>query len=462
MPCFDPLDLARWSGGDWTPCAPRHIAAVVHDTRSIRQDALFVALRGARFDGHDFVGEAVKRGACGALVSRGRAGALPAGVPLLVVDDPGRALQDLAAGYRRKLGLKIVGVTGSTGKTTVKELIACLLETVHPTARTRGNWNNEIGLPLSLLDMPETTRVGVLELGISHPGEMEPLCRVAQPDWGVVTTVGPVHLEFFGTVEAIAREKGRLFSGLPPDGVAVVSRDEACCGLLSSLAPCRVTTTSLRDEAADYTLLRDDRASGRCEVRERASGETVAFHLPLPGTHNRHNVLLAIAVARGFGVPWPRISEALARFVPPPMRWECRQVRGVTVINDAYNANPVSMRAAVQTFAEQRVDGRKWLVLGDMLELGPTGVDEHVRLGRLVGSQDWAGLITVGALGERIAEGAAAAGMPGERIVRCDTTDAAARALTDRVSAGDGVLVKASRGKHLEEVVARLADELGR
>jgi UDP-N-acetylmuramoyl-tripeptide--D-alanyl-D-alanine ligase len=460
MPRFDPLELARWCGGAWVPRPPEQISGIVHDTRNVGPGSLFVALRGARFDGHDFVAQAVGSGACGAVVSRAAVPAMPPDVPLLVVADPARALLDLAAGYRRRAGLKIVGVTGSAGKTTVKDLIAALVETTHPTARTRGNWNNEIGLPLSLLAMPETTRVGVVELGISHPGEMEPLCRVARPDWGVITTVGPVHLEFFGTVEAIAREKGQLFRGLPEDGTAVLSRDEPYADLLMHLAPCRAITTSLRGDA-DYTLVRDDRAAGECDVREQRSGETFSFRMPLAGAHNRHNVLLAIAVARGLGVSWADLRGALERFVPPPMRWECRDYRGVTVINDAYNANPLGMRAAVQTFKEQAVVGGKWLVLGDMLELGRVAEEEHLQLGRFLGGEPWAGLIVVGTLGAHIARGAAERGLPDDRIVRCQTTEAAADVLLKHLRPGDGVLVKASRGKHLEDVVNRLAQGLG-
>jgi UDP-N-acetylmuramoyl-tripeptide--D-alanyl-D-alanine ligase len=424
--------------------------------------ALFVALRGARVDGHDLIPQAAARGAAGALVSAFRAGSgLPADLPLLVVPDPALALRELATGYRQRLGPVIVGVTGSTGKTTVKELIAAFLETTLPTARTHGNWNNEIGLPLSLLAMADDTRAGVLELGISHPGEMDPLCRIARPDWGVITNVGPVHLEFFRSVEAIACEKGRLFGCLPADGTAVVSCDEAQAGLLSAMAGCRVVTTSMRTDA-DFTLVRDDPRRGECAVRERASGETFAFHMPLAGAHNRHNILLAIAVARGFGVTWTAIGGALARFVPLPMRWERREIHGVTVINDAYNANPVSMRAAIGTFAEVELDGRKWLVLGDMLELGPTSLEEHAGLGRLAGGQSWAGLITVGTLGEHIAAGAVAAGMPAGQVFKCCSADEAADRLLERVRPGDGVLVKASRGRHLEEVVARLEKDLGR
>lgn len=460
---FDPEALRRWAGGEWRQGVPAPLAAVVHDTRHVSPGALFVAIRGARFDGHDFIPRAVQAGAAAAMVSRERAAGLAAaGVPLLVVEDPALALRALATGYRRQSGLTVVGVTGSTGKTTVKEMIASLLEAAMPTARTRGNWNNEIGLPLSILAIPAGTRAGVLELGISHPGEMAPLCAIAQPDWGVITAVGPVHLEFFGSVEAIAREKGELFRRLPPGGVAVLSRDEAHFSLLRSLAPGRVITTSVHAGAdADYRLAGHDPRTGHGVVEDRVDGGRHTFRLSLPGLHNRHNALLAMAVARGMGVPWEKITGALDRFSAPSMRWERREIGGITVINDAYNANPLSMSAAVRTFADLEVGGRKWLVLGDMLELGPGAAEEHRAIGRLVAGGTWAGLVTVGPLGGMIGEGACDAGFAPDRVHACPDTGTALARLKENIAKGDAVLVKASRGIHLEDVVAGLAEWRG-
>ena len=463
--CFDPENLAAWSGGEWVPCAPPGpLSAVIHDTKQMVAGALFVAIRGARFDGHDFIGKAVAGGAVAALVSRARAAGLAGhGLPLLVVDDPLAGLQKMATGYRQHLGLTVVGVTGSTGKTSVKEMIACLLEAAMPTARTKGNWNNEIGLPLSILSIPVGTKAGVLELGISHPGEMAPLCAIARPDWGVVTTVGPVHLEFFESVTSIACEKGELLRGLSADGTAVLSLDDPFFGVLRGMASCKVRTTSLRKgSGADYILVCNNGHAGPCEVEDRVSGGIHAFRLDLPGIHTRHNALMAIAVARGLGVSWPSIAEAFSRYVPPPMRWEQRTVKGVTVINDAYNANPISMMAALRTFKDLEVAGGKWLVLGDMLELGATEVEEHQSIGRALAGGPWAGLVTVGTLGAQIAEGALSAGMARESVHACGTTAAAADLLKERVAKGDALLVKASRGKRMEEIILKLAEEWGK
>jgi UDP-N-acetylmuramoyl-tripeptide--D-alanyl-D-alanine ligase len=440
------------------------MVAVVHDTKKIVPGALFVALRGTRFDGHDFVAQAAEAGAVAALICRSRVTDLQSvGIPLLVVKDSAQALKELANGYRAQLGLPVVGVTGSTGKTTVKEMIACLLGGTFSTARTKGNWNNEIGLPLSILAIPPESQVAVLELGISHPGEMAPLCAIAKPDWGVITNVGPVHLEFFSSVEAIAREKGELLKSLPASGTSVISRDEPHEEILRACAPGRVITTTVNGGMeADYRLVFDNRQTGTCKVEDRIDGGIHAFRLPMPGAHNRGNALLAIAVARGFGLSWSQIADSFEKFVAPPMRWEQTEAGGVTFINDAYNANPVSMLAAIRTFREMAVPGRKWLVLGDMLELGPTEREEHLAIGRSLAGEAWAGLITVGRLGAHIAVGALSAGLPVDKAFTCETLDSSIDILKKYVAPGDAVLVKASRGKHLDEVVVRLSSMLGK
>jgi len=460
MPMFRPEDLAGWCSGEWMPRPPAAVSGIVHDTAKVTAGCLFVAIRGTRVDGHAYVTEAASRGAAAALVCRERAGEAARRLPCLVVGDTVKALGDLAAGYRRHLGLRVIGVTGSAGKTTVKEMIAGLLATTYPTAKTKGNWNNEIGLPLSLLGIPETTRMGVMELGISHPGEMAPLCRIAGPDWGVITNVGPVHLEFFGSVEAIAREKGVLFSSLPPGGMAVALADEPWFGLLRGMASGRVVGVAFAGEA-EYTMTNRDAAAGRGVVLEGASGERCEVCLPLPGEHNLRNALLAIAVARGCGIGWDRIQEALARYESPAMRWEQTEVGGVRIINDAYNANPMSVQAAVATFGAMEGKGGRWLVLGDMLELGPGAESEHERIGRRLASGNWSGLMTVGRLGARFADGAVAAGMAPDRVRRCGDAAEAGRVLGEAVRPGDFVLFKASRGMHLEAAVEALKAKVG-
>lgn len=468
MPNFDAREVAQWTGGKWCNGEPGAIAGVSTDSRTLGCGALFVALRGPLFDGHAFIGEAFARGAVGAVISEDACALPRADRPLLRVADTAQALRDMAANYRRSSRVAIVAVTGSVGKTTVKEMVADVLARRLKVARTRGNWNNEIGLPLSLLAMEPETRVGIFELGMNHPGELASLCRMLQPDWGLVTTIGPVHLEFFKSVEAIAAEKSTLLKSLPAGGIAVLRCDEPYFEILRAAAPGRVITLAMSGNsrvggAADYMGSPAD-ARGQMEIRERATGEACRLQAPLPGAHHAANALFAAAVGRAYGLAWEEIRSALEAYRSPPMRWERQIVAGVTIINDAYNANPLSMAAALRTFAELPlaelplaelpVAGGRWLVLAGMLELGPTEEQWHRDLGKSLAPGPWAGIITVGSLGAVIARAAVNAGVSAARVFPCADHGAAAEVLGRCLRPGDAVLFKASRGQRLEQVLA--------
>lgn len=452
MPNFDAREIAQWTGGKWYYGQPEAITGVSTDSRALRPGALFVALRGPLFDGHRFVDEAFARGAVGAVISENTDTLACKHHPLLYVPDTAQALRDMAANYRRQIQVEIVAVTGSVGKTTVKEMVADVMARRLPVARTRGNWNNEIGLPLSMLAMEPGTSVGVFELGMNHPGELAALCRLLRPDWGLITTIGPVHLEFFKSVEAIAAEKSTLLKSLPPGGVAVLRCDEPYFEILRAAAPGRVITLALKGEA-DYLGCPPD-ARGQMEIRERATGQACRLQVPLPGVHHAANALFAVAVGRAHGLAWEEIRSALEEYRSQPMRWERQVVAGVTMINDAYNANPVSMAAALRTFAELPVAGGRWLVLAGMLELGASQEQWHRELGSSLASEPWTGIITVGALGAIIAREAVNAGVSAARVFACADHAAAADVLGRCLQPGDAVLVKASRGQRLEKVVA--------
>lgn len=458
MPKYDPQAVAQWTGGQWLCGMPGAITGVSTDSRTLMPGTLFVALRGHNFDGHSFIAEAFARGAIGAVVSKRLDPGSGAKQPLLLVPDTGQALRDMATCYRRRIPAVIVAVTGSVGKTTVKEMVADVLEQRLPTARTRGNWNNEFGLPLSMLAMEPETRAGVFEIGMNHPGELAPLCRMLQPDWGLVTTIGPVHLEFFESVEAIAAEKCALLKSLPAGGVAVLRCDDPYFKILSAAAPDRIITVALSGAAysaapADYIGVPPD-AQGQIEIHEQATGEVCRLQMPLPGAHHTANALYAAAVGRVQGMPWGLIRAALERYRSPPMRWERQSVAGVTVINDAYNANPVSMAAALRTFADMPVTGRRWLVLAGMLELGMAQEKFHRDLGLSLVPGPWAGIITVGSLGTIIAREAVRAGVSPANVFPCPDHAAAAEVMGRCLKPGDAVLIKASRGQHLEQVLA--------
>ncbi len=458
MPVFESEWLAEASGGRWTALPTRCIQGVSTDSRTLLPGALYVALRGERFDGHVFTGNAFSAGAAAAMVERNGAVAAPAGGALLEVENTATALSALGAAHRRCLAPLTIGVTGSVGKSTVKEMTAAVLGRAAVTARTRGNWNNEIGLPLSLLGIEPGSRYGVFEAGMNHPGEMSRLSRVLQPDWGIVTSVGPVHLEFFASVEAIAIEKGALLQALPRDGRAFLCIDDAWFDLLHQMAPCPVRTVSC-DGNGDLNVW-PQLSQRRLEVTERASGETYAFNWPWPGRHNALNAGFALLAGREAGLSWSLLEEGLAAYRPLPMRWEEVQVGDWVIVNDAYNANPFSMRAAIGTFAQRPCAGRRWMVLGDMKELGAGAADAHRRLGEdVAGDGEWAGLLTVGPLAAGIADGALARGFDPQRIWCCTDPQCAAEVLHERLQPGDTVLLKASRGMALEVLVEALVSK---
>lgn len=458
MPHFPPEALAAWTGGRWTRLPARAPSGVRHETASVRPGDLFVALRGERRDGHEFVREAFGRGAAAAVVGEGFAAAHADAGPLLMVGDTRRALAALAAGHRARCVARIVGVTGSLGKTTVKEMIAAILAADGPTACTRGNWNNDLGLPLSLLEMDPADRHGVFEIGMNHPGELAPLCALLRPDWGVMTRIGPVHLEFFADEAAIADEKATLVRALPPGGLAVLAADEPWFERVAAAARCRVVTVALAPADADYA----GRAGpgGGLVVRERSGAES--FHpLPGPGAAVLRNALRAVAVGREAGIPAERIARALAGFRLPPMRGGEVDVAGVRWFNDAYNASPLSLEEAVATFAAS-VPGRRWLALGGMLELGATGPELHRRAGRALAAHRWEGLVVKGPLAAGMADGAREAGFPADRIHRADDARGAAEALAAAgLAPGDAILIKGSRGERMEDVMAEWARRQG-
>lgn len=454
MPEFAPLDVARWCGGAWSlpPAAPLRGFAI--DTRAVQPGELFVALPGERTDGHQHLAAAQAAGAAAALVRQGTARSI---FPLLEVADPKAALAAIAAGHRAANPAFRIAVTGSTGKTTVKEMIADVLATCAPTARTRGNWNNDIGLPLSLLTLEREHRFGVFEVGMSHPGELAPLCELLQPQAAVVTSVGPVHIEFFPNEEAIAREKAAVVRAVGAEGLVVLPADDPWFEVLRRDVRCRLLTTSLR-RAADYQAVQGAGLSFR--VLERASGEEVEFLAPLPGDFVVQDALLAIAMGRSQGLAWEPIVGAIAAYQPVGLRWRREEIRGVLVINDAYNANPMSMRAALQAFARTEVAGRRWLVLGSMREMGVHARPGHLTLGQEIARGNWAGLLALGQEGAWFAEGARAAGWSADRARVCSVAEAADFLQANAV-AGDAVLLKASRGERLEDVVKAWQQRLG-
>lgn len=448
-------DLALWSNGAWDGQPPSTFTGVSHDSRRILPGSLFMALRGANHDGHTFVQQAGEAGASAAVVeTRWQRPPGLAAYPLLRVASPHQALIAMGQGLRRKLNPTLVGVTGSAGKSTAKEMTAQLLNRHFRTAWTQGNWNNDIGLPLSLLGMEPDITHGVFEVGTNHPGEIESLCRILEPTLAMVTNVAAVHIGNFGSVEAITHEKGALLRALPANGHAFLNSDLACFEQLKSYCPCPITTV-VTSTQGDYHVDRVE-PDGTAIAHERASGLRLRFRLPVPGQHNLANAMMALAVARHLGIDGDSLIAGLETFKPMPMRWQVQQHEGVTFINDAYNANPLSMRAAIRT-ALQQPASRHWLVLGGMLEMGEHEAGEHAALGEFIGSEAKPHrLVVIGHLGKRIADAAMSAGLPATAIDPCPDNATAARRLKDGLADGDLVLFKASRSFKLESIVHTL------
>lgn len=461
LPCFTPEELATWTTGTWEG-TPMPVRGVSNNGQKITPGALYVAIRGERLDGHDFLAQAAAHGAAAAMVRRNwrgngpQASSVCRGLPLLRVDDTRVALAAAATGYRRTWTTFVAGVTGSVGKTTTKELIAAFFRVAGTTAATAGNLNNDLGLPLSLLGTPADTQRGIFELGSNHPGEIRALSQVLQPDAAVVTAVGPVHIEFFGSVDAIAGEKADLLRAVSAGGFVVLDADGAHFDYLRLQTRARVIAVSLVRGDADYVGRMLDVWTGEVEVRERATGRSLRLRTGLSGQHHATNLLLAIGMAREAGVAWETLPAAMRQLQLPPMRWQRLEAHGLTVINDAYNANPPAMLGALQTFAKLPGAARRVVVLGDMLELGALEEQLHREVGRAVAAGPWQRLVCVGARARWIADEAVAAGYPAQHMWCYPDAATAAADTAAWAHSGDAVLLKASRGVGLERVAAAL------
>lgn len=388
---------------------PSDYAGVVFDSRMVRPGCLFAALPGASVDGHAFVRQAFEKGAKGLLVRKDRAAefAGPERSALIPVDDVKASLTATASAYRRSLKAKVIGVTGSAGKTTVKEFTAAFLRQVGKTHATCGNYNNDLGLPITVLECPPDADFLVVEMGTNHPGEIAHLVDIARPDAGIISSIGTAHIEFFGTQDGIAEEKGTLFRSLPPDGFAVLGTNNDRYDALVRMCGCRVVPA-------------DDFAPFAC---------------PLAGDYNRWNMALAWNCAKEFGATEGMAVSALADFRLPGDRWRKSERNGVTFISDCYNANPTSMAVALETFASEPCGGRRIAVLGDMFELGAASGRFHAEVRRKAESLPLDLVIYVG------------------REFGGVSRDEAKAQLFSFVQPGDAVLLKASHGMELNRIL---------
>ena len=443
-------------GGAATP-----IGRVSIDSRTLAPGDLFVAIRGERFDGHQFVGSAFDRGALGVVIDAAADASIQGGLPdalVIRVADTTRALQLVARDVRRRSGAKVVAITGSAGKTTTKEITAEFLAAKHRVFRNKGNLNNHIGLPLSLLELRSRPDVAVVELGMNHPGEIRTLVGIAEPEVRLWTNVGDAHLGFFESADAIADAKAEILEQASSDSVLVANASDARVMARTGAFKGRVVTFGMNAaadvEAVDVELRGLDGTRARVRTTQ---GET-EITTPLLGLGNLSNVLAATAAALEFGIPLATIRERAARLVPATHRGELlRLPGGITLVDDSYNSSPSALKRALELVGSARGCARKVAILGEMLELGGHANRLHAECGRAAAAAGLDILVAVGAQPARaLADAAVEAGMAAANVLHVANKQEAAEAAAARVRPGDLVLVKGSRGIGTDFVVERL------
>ena len=441
-------------------------ADVSIDTRTLKPGDLFIAIRGERFDGSEFAGKAIEAGAAGVVVPRGwsqGAGKTSAArAAVIEVDDTTLALQALANAIRRESGTKVVAITGSAGKTTTKEVTSEFLGLRHRVVRNRGNFNNHIGLPLSLVELRQRPEIAVVELGMNHAGEISTLVRIAEPEVRVWTNVGEAHVGFFASVDAIADAKAEILEGAGAATVLVANADDARIILRTASFRGRTVTFGVERDADVRASGIEDRGIEGTSARVTTPRGEVEISTPLVGRANLANILAATAVALEFDVPLADIAAKAGELRPASHRGEVvRLAGGVTVIDDSYNANPTATRRALDVLAGARAT-RRIAVVGEMLELGDHAIGLHQGVGRAAAQAGVDTLIAVGGpAASALAQAAVAAGMPASQVRYFATSDEAADLMLTLVQPGDVVLVKGSRGVKTDRVVERLKAERG-
>lgn len=419
------------------------------DSRTIQPGELFFAVKGERHDGHDFVEAALQAGAIGAVVQSEQAQRFADKSRLLLVDDTLTALQRLGAAVRRLWSKPLIGVTGSAGKTTTKEIIAHVLSTRHRVLKSQGNLNNQFGMPLQLLKLDHEHEMAVIEMGMSHAGEIRDLAALAEPNCGVVTMVAPVHLEFFDSIAGIARAKYELIESLPADGIAVLNADDPYVSQFGRDFYGSVITFGLHRPAAVMAKNIEGHGSAGSVFDVFVEEHSVRGSLSLLGEHSIYNALAGIAVGLEYGVPLETAVQSLASLTAGDKRGEVLHVAGATVINDCYNSNPKALESMIRSLAQIQAQ-RHIVVAGEMLELGPSGETLHRDSGRHMGRYGITKLLGVRGLAKSMVEGAREAGVDTEFVA---TPEEAGEWLKREVESGDAVLIKASRGVRLERAL---------
>jgi UDP-N-acetylmuramoyl-tripeptide--D-alanyl-D-alanine ligase len=459
-------ELLKVTGGKlWNGAKRNQTVAkgVSIDSRTIKKGNLFVAIPGETYDGHQFVYEATNKGASVVIISKEKTTQMKSKelseIPVVVVEDTKRALREIAAWHRNKFELPTVAVTGTNGKTTTKEMIAKVLSSKFKVLKSMKSYNNLVGVPLTLFELDRDIHALVLELGMSSSGEIGILTQTAKPNIGVITNIGPAHLESMESLEKIAQAKFELLEHMPLPHTAVLNADDEFLAKRIKALKEKTISFGIKNKAdfkANELNIRDEGYMGF-----RINGK-LDINLKLLGEHNVYNALAAFAVGSLLGVDEFKIKESLQRYTPSELRMEVVQIGNVKVINDSYNANPVSMEKAIRTLKQMKSPGRKIALLGDMLELGEKAFDYHLKLGKSVAESEIDLLLTVGKFSLAIGQGAKEYGMSPEKIWAFDNNEKASAYLFENLKTGDVVLIKGSRKMKLEEVVLSLKSWFGR
>jgi UDP-N-acetylmuramoyl-tripeptide--D-alanyl-D-alanine ligase len=425
------------------------VSKVSTDSRTLQPGDLFVPLRGENFDGHRFVQQASERGAAGAMVEESWTGETAKTFALIRVPDTLVGYQNLAANYRRSLPLKVIAITGSNGKTSTKDFVAATLSRGFRVTKTEGNFNNHVGLPQTMLAACSSDEIAVWEIGMNHPGEIAALAKLAAPDVAIVTNVGIAHIEFMGTREAIAAEKGALAEAVSADGTVILNADDPFSQGIAERTRARVVLAGI--ESGFVRASEVSQSSTGCEFTILEGAHRCRAQLPVPGIHMVQNAMLAVAAGRAFGLSLEDCAAGLASTPLTKARLQIKEINGIQFIDDSYNANPDSMKAALRTLVELDTDGRRIAVLGEMSELGEESESGHRQVGEAAAAFGVDELIAVGATGEGMARAAQEAGL--KKSIAVDDAGEAAELLRETASPGDLILVKGSRSARMERVL---------
>jgi UDP-N-acetylmuramoyl-tripeptide--D-alanyl-D-alanine ligase len=454
-------DIARATGAKMSDGAGgAKLDTIGTNTRRLPAGSLFVAIPGAHFDGHDFLGDALASGAKAALVKTGTA--VPDGLIRLEVDDTVQALGDIASWWRERFEVPCVAITGSNGKSTTKEMVSAIVETLGPVLKTEGNFNNLIGLPLTVFRWDEDHSVAILEMGMNAPGEIRRLSEIARPDVGLITNVTAAHLEKLHNVEAVARAKGELFESMDKDAIAVVNVEDRWVREMSTLHAGERICFGMQNYCDVRFLHMETNGLDGMDLALAIRDKEHRVRLPVPGAHNVMNALAAVAVSVALGIDGDEAVGRLSEFHPMSMRFERVQLaNGVRVVNDSYNANPESMRAAFRTVGAAKRSGRFIAALGDMLELGEQSAELHRKVGEDAVGLGVGELFVVGDFSAELAKGAEAAGLAESSVHICEDAEQLCRTVEEEIKVGDVLLVKGSRGMKMERLVDYLKQEIG-